>query len=158
MARHDDDNEGQRKKRKHSHGEHSHGGQERGEESPKHNHHRKDLPFNAPVLTKHDYEKYRPVFTIYLTEKKKLKICDIPSSEAYARFKSFLHKWYSHTVKILSRNDNELPSKYYDPEFLRPKAGGGVYPRTTTIVGPTLPTTQDLQLANGSLPPNTTSN
>jgi hypothetical protein len=53
----------------------------------------KGLPFETQPLTKDDMEKYRAVFTKYLKDKKDIDINDISSTEAYARFKSFVHKW-----------------------------------------------------------------
>lgn len=53
----------------------------------------RELPFAAGPLTKDDMDKYRAVFTKYLKDKKDIHIDDISSTEAYARFKSFVHKW-----------------------------------------------------------------
>ena len=72
MAREDDD-ERKAKRRKHSHGERKDAGEKEK---------RGELPFNARELSKEDYEKYRPVFTVYLREKKSLDIDEISSSEA----------------------------------------------------------------------------
>lgn len=54
---------------------------------------RKRLPFHAKSITKNDMEEYRIVFARYLKETKDLLIEEISSKEAYARFKSFVHKW-----------------------------------------------------------------
>ena len=70
------------KRRKHSHGE---GSVDRRRDEK--------LPFNARLLTKDDMDEFRVVFTKYLKEKKDIRIDDISSTEAYARFKSFMHKW-----------------------------------------------------------------
>ena len=70
------------KRRKHSHGE---GSVERRRDDK--------LPFNARLLTKDDMDEFRGVFTKYLKEKKDIRIGEISSTEAYARFKSFVHKW-----------------------------------------------------------------
>ena len=67
------------KRRKHSHGS----GKERTAE----------LPFNATMLRKDDYERYRVVFGVYMKERKDIRVGEISSTEAYARFKSFMHKW-----------------------------------------------------------------
>ena len=72
------DDEQKAKRRKHSHRE------ERREEN---------LPFNARMLTKDDMDEFRGVFGKYLQEKKDICIDEISSTEAYARFKSFVHKW-----------------------------------------------------------------
>jgi hypothetical protein len=60
----------------------------------KHSHDGQEMPYGAKTLNKDDFEAYKDVFRRYLKEKKDLRIDDIPSSEAYARFKSFVHKWY----------------------------------------------------------------
>jgi hypothetical protein len=51
------------------------------------------LPYNARPLTKDDMSGFREVFAKYLRERKDINIDDISSAEAYARFKSFVHKW-----------------------------------------------------------------
>ena len=51
------------------------------------------LPFNARVLTKDDMDGFRGVFAKYLWDRKEIRIDEISSTEAYARFKSFVHKW-----------------------------------------------------------------
>lgn len=70
------------KRRKHSHGERS--VERRRDEK---------LPFNARLLSKDDMDEFQGVFAKYLKEKKDIRIEDISSTEAYARFKSFVHKW-----------------------------------------------------------------
>jgi hypothetical protein len=70
------------KRRKHSHSE---GSVERTKDEK--------LPFDARLLTKDDMDEFRGVFTKYLKEKKDIRIDEISSTEAYARFKSFVHKW-----------------------------------------------------------------
>jgi hypothetical protein len=82
------------KRRKHSHGEKEGYRERRSRERGK------ELPFHARVLTKEDMEEYRGVFAKYLKDKKGIHIDDISSTEAYARFKSFVHKWY---VKLKTR-------------------------------------------------------
>jgi len=76
-----DDDHHHSKRRKHSHGEE---GERR---------HSDKLPFGARSITKDDMEEYRSVFKRYLKERKDIHIDDLSSSEAYARFKSFVHKW-----------------------------------------------------------------
>ena len=71
------------KRRKHSHENPEEKDQAKGTE----------LPFHALPLTKDDMDVYRVVFTKYLRDKKDIHIDDISSTEAYARFKSFVHKW-----------------------------------------------------------------
>ena len=82
------------------------------------------------------------------------------------------------------RNEGDLSSKYYDPEYKRKhqssekrkshdentkrrhsnekhdlhdkerkRSREGIYPRSTEILGPTLPTHQDLQLQKGTPSP-----
>jgi hypothetical protein len=53
----------------------------------------KGLPVDTQPLTKDDMERYRAVFSKYLMDKKDIHIDDISTTEAYARFKSFVHKW-----------------------------------------------------------------
>jgi hypothetical protein len=53
----------------------------------------KKLPFDARVLTKDDMDEFRSVFAKYLLDRKDIRIDEIASTEAYARFKSFVHKW-----------------------------------------------------------------
>ena len=88
MGRDDKDDERHHKRRKHSHDDERRGG--RDHDSSK----RKGLPFDARPITKNDLDEYRDVFTRYLKEKKDISIDEISSTEAYARFKSFVHKWY----------------------------------------------------------------
>jgi hypothetical protein len=45
-------------------------------------------------LTKEDMDEYRGVFAKYLRDRKDIHIDDVSSTEAYARFKSFVHKWF----------------------------------------------------------------
>jgi len=51
-------------------------------------------PHRGPHLTKEDFDDYKEVFARYLKEKKNIRIEDLSSTETYARFKSFVHKWY----------------------------------------------------------------
>jgi hypothetical protein len=39
-------------------------------------------------------DEYRGVFAKYLKDRKGIHIDDVSSTEAYARFKSFVHKWF----------------------------------------------------------------
>ena len=68
------------KRRKHSHSDH------RSEKTDR-------LPYDARPITKDDMESYSEVFARYLYDRKGIEIKDISSIEAYARFKSFVHKW-----------------------------------------------------------------
>jgi hypothetical protein len=77
MGREDEEREHSKKRK------YSHEGEKEG----------KRLPFNARTLTKNYMEEFKGVFTRYLKEKKDIHIDDISSTEAYARFKSFVHKW-----------------------------------------------------------------
>jgi len=171
MGRDGEDGHHRSKRRKHSH--EADRQEERRDE---------ELPFNARRLTKDDMDKFQRVFANYLKDKKDINIDDISSSEAYGRFKSFVHKWYvrflTWTMLNINRNERELSSKYYDPELRRRldshskherhssheqrekrspepsrSQGHGVYPHSDeVIVGPTLPSRQDLQLQKGTLP------
>lgn len=89
MGRDDRDDERYHKRRKHSHDDDRHRG--RDHDSSR----KKGLPFDAHPITKNDMDEYRGVFKRYLMEKKDISVDEISSTEAYARFKSFLHKWYS---------------------------------------------------------------
>jgi len=167
MGREDDDGHHGSKRRKHSH--ESDRGVKRRESK---------LLFNAQRLNKDDMDKFQGVFAKYLKDKKDINIDEISSSEAYGRFKAFVHKWYatSNVGGTNSRNEGELSSKYYDPELRRRldsdtkherrsshdhkdkssegslSRGHGVYPRLDdVIVGPTLPSREDLQLQKGNL-------
>jgi len=81
MGREDDH---RTKRKKHSHGcEHS---RERSE--------KRHLPFGAQELKKDDMESYRGPFKKYLFDRKEIKLEELSSTEAYARFKSFVHKWW----------------------------------------------------------------
>jgi len=80
MARDESEEERKAKRQKHSHDEH---------------HGKRQLPHGARKLSKDDFEGYKGVFRRYLRDKKDIRMEDIPSSEAYARFKSFVHKWYA---------------------------------------------------------------
>ena len=64
-----------------------------GDERPVERERGRELPFDARLLTKDDMDKYRAAFTKYLKDKKDIHIDDISSTEAYARFKSFVYKW-----------------------------------------------------------------
>ena len=52
------------------------------------------LPFGAQELKKNDMKSYRGPFEKYLLERKEIKLDGLSSTEAYARFKSFVHKWW----------------------------------------------------------------
>lgn len=84
MGREAKDGHHQSKRRKHSHEDER--GRKRRDD---------DLPFNARTLSKDDMDKFHGVFAKYLKDKKDINIDEISSSEAYGRFKSFVHKWYS---------------------------------------------------------------
>jgi len=78
------------KRRKHSHGEEG-----RSREHERDGKESRGLPHGARELRKDDMEGYRRVFAKYLRDKKDIHIDDISATEAYGRFKSFIHKWYS---------------------------------------------------------------
>jgi len=164
MGRESDDGHHRPKKRKHS---------QEGNRGAK----RDDrLPFNARALSKDDMDRFGDSFAKYLKDEKDIDIDEIPSSEAYGRFKAFAHKWYATlNVGANCRNEGKLSSKYYDPELRRRldhdtedetqwshnhkdkssegsrSRGHGIYPRSDDIVvGPTLPSREDLQLQEGS--------
>lgn len=87
MPREERDDERHHKRRKHSHED----------DRPRERHHessrRKALPFDAKPISKNDMDEYREVFARYLRDKKDIAIDEIPSTEAYGRFKAFIHKW-----------------------------------------------------------------
>jgi hypothetical protein len=89
MAGEKRDDERHAKRRKHSHEDERR--RDRDHEPSK----RKALPLNARPITKNDLDEYRPVFARYLKEKKNISMDEISSTETYARFKSFVHKWYA---------------------------------------------------------------
>lgn len=63
------------------------------------------LPFNARALSKHDLDKYRPLFALYLDLQKQLDIDELSVDEVKGRWKSFIGKW----------NRGQLAEGYYDP-------------------------------------------
>jgi len=67
---------------------HSRDSERSGERSEK-----RHLPFGAEELKNDDMESYRGPFEKYLLDRKQIKLEDLSSTEAYARFKSFVHKW-----------------------------------------------------------------
>jgi len=89
MGREDRDDDRHHKRRKHSHDDERR--RDRDHDTSK----TKGLPFSAHPITKNDMDTYREVFARYLKEKKDISIDEISSAEAYARFKSFVHKWYT---------------------------------------------------------------
>ena len=104
---------------------------------------KRELPFDAPELKKDDMPAYRAVFAKYLHDKKDITLETLSPNEAYARFKSFIHKW----------NDGELSSRYYDPTYHRTLPSDtkkNEKPRMEKTIGPTLPTQQDIQLQKGA--------
>ena len=52
------------------------------------------LPFDAPPLSKHDFESYKPIFSLYLDIQKQLVLEELPANEVKGRWKSFVGKWY----------------------------------------------------------------
>lgn len=72
--------------------------------SPHRHHHRrkrstdeaapaKDLPYNARMLTKHDYTVFEPMFGLYLDIQKSRILEDMDETEVKGRWKSFIGKW-----------------------------------------------------------------
>jgi len=55
-------------------------------------------------LTKDDLDEYRDVFAKYLMEQKDIHIDEIPSREVYARFKSFVYKWFISDNRTATQN------------------------------------------------------
>lgn len=51
------------------------------------------LPFNARQLTKHDFDEYKPLFTLYLDLQKQIVLTDLDERELKGRWKSFVNKW-----------------------------------------------------------------
>ena len=52
------------------------------------------LPFQALRLSKHDFQKYKPIFGLYLDIQKHIVLEELPEEEVKGRWKSFLGKWY----------------------------------------------------------------
>lgn len=52
------------------------------------------LPFQAPMLDRHDFSKYERLFATYLDMQKQLDIADLDEREVKGRWKSFVGKWY----------------------------------------------------------------
>ncbi|KAE9377077.1 hypothetical protein N431DRAFT_436320 [Stipitochalara longipes BDJ] len=69
----------------------------------------KDLPFNSRLLTKRDYEAFRPMFALYLDIQKGKILEEMDETEIKGRWKSFLGKW----------NRGELAEGWYDPSTLQ---------------------------------------
>ena len=51
------------------------------------------LPFQASPLRRHDFEKYEPMFGLYLDIQKQLALEDLAEEEVKGRWKSFMGKW-----------------------------------------------------------------
>ena len=62
------------------------------------------LPFQAPRLSKHDFEEYKPLFGLYLDIQKHLVLEELPEEEVKGRWKSFLGKWYDCLTLHASRS------------------------------------------------------
>ncbi len=52
------------------------------------------LPLHASILSKHDFETYKPMFGLYLDIQKQLVLEELPPDEMRGRWKSFVGKWY----------------------------------------------------------------
>jgi hypothetical protein len=48
---------------------------------------------HASQLSKHDWDKYKPMFALYLDIQKQLVLEDLSESEMRGRWKSFVGKW-----------------------------------------------------------------
>lgn len=90
------------------------------------------LPFQAPRLSKHEFEEYRLMFGLYLDIQKHLVLEHLPEEEVKGRWKSFLGKWYDYlhagfdrlgesTSEMLTfvRNRGDLAEGWYDPATLQ---------------------------------------
>ncbi|KAI9771719.1 MAG: hypothetical protein M1840_001935 [Geoglossum simile] len=63
------------------------------------------LPFNAKKLSKHDLDKYKAIFGLYLDIQKQLVLEDLDKDEVRGRWKRFVDRW----------NRGELAEGWYDP-------------------------------------------
>ncbi|RMZ87809.1 hypothetical protein DV736_g4967, partial [Chaetothyriales sp. CBS 134916] len=73
-----------------------------------HNNDNRLLPFSASPLSKHDLDKYRPLFALYLDIQKQIDIEDLEAGEVKGRWKSFVGRW----------NHGDLAEGWYDPKTL----------------------------------------
>ena len=74
------------------------------------------LPFQAPKLSKHDFEEYRPIFGLYLDIQKHLILEDLPEEEVKGRWKSFLSKWYDYLSFHASRSFIRVLTSLANPQ------------------------------------------
>ncbi len=51
------------------------------------------LPLGATPLHRHDFETYKPMFSLYLDIQKQLVLEDLEEDEVKGRWKSFMSKW-----------------------------------------------------------------
>jgi hypothetical protein len=51
------------------------------------------LPFNAQRLSKHEYDKYKTIFGLYLDIQKQLVLEDLDRDEVRGRWKRFVDRW-----------------------------------------------------------------
>lgn len=51
------------------------------------------LPLGARPLSKHDYERYAPMFALYLDIQKQKALEELDGGEVKGRWKSFVGKW-----------------------------------------------------------------
>lgn len=68
-----------------------------------------ELPYSAKLLSKHDFDAYKPLFQSYLDIQKHIQLDELDEREARGRWKSFLSKW----------NHGELARSWYDPSMLK---------------------------------------
>ncbi|KAJ4305009.1 hypothetical protein N0V90_000538 [Kalmusia sp. IMI 367209] len=71
------------------------------------------LPYNAKLLSKRQFEEYRPLFQSYLDIQKQIHIDDLDERETKGRWKSFVGRW----------NRGELSRSWYDPSMLKTAQG-----------------------------------
>ncbi|KAH7139415.1 hypothetical protein B0J11DRAFT_42747 [Dendryphion nanum] len=67
------------------------------------------LPYNAKQLSKHNFDKYKPLFQSYLDIQKQIDIEELDEREVRGRWKSFVSRW----------NRGELARSWYDPSMLK---------------------------------------
>ncbi|KAL1905959.1 hypothetical protein Sste5344_008218 [Sporothrix stenoceras] len=92
------------------------------------------LPHAArPLVARADYSKFTPVFALYLSQEKQIRLSDLEEKaktdprkdrEVQSRWRRFVDKWNAH----------ELDDKWYDPQlFLRAIKGTADVKRTDAV-------------------------
>ena len=131
------------------------------------------LPFGSQHLHKRDFESYRALFVEYLDLQKQLDVDELDEHEVKGRWKSFLNKWNGgelaegwYDAKTKKRADNRALEVTQTQPYQRPARSSQSSKRQSTelsdededgygptlagadrtrIVGPAVPSRQDLQ-------------